>query len=87
MRRAALVGAALGAAVVLPAVFLALVLVGFEPVLPLLVPGALLVRPLGDALAQAPGVLGVGLVVVANAVVYGATAAAVTAAVRRARSG
>ena len=65
----------MGAAVPLPATILALLVPAAERTAPLLVPGALLLRPLSSAMAGWSGVVNMGLVCVANGLLYGAGAA------------
>lgn len=68
-------GLLLGAAVPLPATVLALLLPAAERIAPLLVPGAVLLRPLSSAMAGWSGGVNLLLVCVANGLVYGAGAA------------
>lgn len=72
-------GLLVGAAVPLPAAVLALSVPAAERLAPLLVPGALLLRPLSSAMAGWNGALNVLLVSVVNGVVFGAAAAALAA--------
>jgi hypothetical protein len=64
----------LGFVVTVPAVFLALLSPVGEAVLGILTPGSLLLKPLTNVMATWPGLLNVGLVAVANGLVYGLVA-------------
>ena len=80
------VGFVLGLVVTVPAIFFALLSPVGEAVLGILTPGSLLLRPIADAMASRPGLLNVALVAVANGLLYGLAAAAlssVVSAVRR----
>ena len=74
-RRWFLAGLLVGAAVPLPATVLALLLPAAERVAPLLVPGAVLLRPLSSAMAGWSGVVNLLLTCCVNGLLYGAAAA------------
>lgn len=77
-RRAFLIGFVIGLAVTVPAIFLALVTPVGEALLPLLTPGSLLLRPFADVMATWPGIVNVALVAIANGLIYGLIALAIT---------
>ena len=70
-------GFVVGAVITLPAVFLALLSPVGEALLRILIPGSLLLLPIGDAMASWPGLLNVGLIAIANGLVYGLAAVAI----------
>ena len=76
-RRSASWGFLVGFLVTVPAALLALVSATGEALKPYLVPGAWLLQPLTDAMADWPGLLTILLTAVANGLVYGAVAATV----------
>jgi hypothetical protein len=76
LSRAFWVGFVLGLVVTVPAVFFALLSPVGEALLPVLTPGSLLLRPMAEVMATWPGLLNVGLVAVANGLVYGSVAVA-----------
>ena len=76
-RRFASWGFLVGFLVTVPAVVLALVSATGEALKPYLVPGAWLLRPLTDAMADWPGLITILLAAVVNGLVYGAVAATV----------
>lgn len=72
--RAFAVGFVVGLVVTVPAILFALLSPVGEALLPLLTPGSLLLRPIAEAMADWPGLLNVGLVSVANGLIYGLVA-------------
>jgi hypothetical protein len=87
LRRPFLLGFVLGFLVLVPAAVLGLLFVAFERVQPWLTPGALLLRPLSDAMAGWPGAVNLLLGSVANGLVLGLVAAGLVAAWRASGSG
>jgi hypothetical protein len=75
----------IGFVVTIPAVFLALLSPVGEALLPILTPGSLLFRPIADVMATWPGLLNVGLVAIANGLIYGSVAVAIVGVVANAR--
>jgi len=84
-RRAFALGFLLGAAVTVPAVFVALLVPVGEWVLPFVTPGAVLLRPFTGVLATWPGAVNLLLAAVANGLVVGAVAACVAVVLDRRR--
>jgi hypothetical protein len=74
-----------GCLVTVPTVFLALMSNVSERLLPVLVPGSVLLRPLSSTMAEWPGLVNVGLTVLVNGVVFGLAGTAVAAVVALAR--
>lgn len=75
-RRAFVVGLIVGLVVTVPAVFLALLSPVGEALLPILTPGSLLLRPIADVMASWPGLVNIGLVALADGLIYGLVAVA-----------
>ena len=82
-RRAFLLGFALGALIVVPGVFVALLVPAAESVWPYLTPGAVLLRPLSDDMSAWPGAVNTLLLAVVNGFVVGAVAAGIVRVLRR----
>ena len=80
LRRPALIGFGIGFAAAFVVTLLALALPLFETLEPVLVPGALLLAPLADAMAGWNGLLNMVLAGAANGVVYAAAVVVVAAA-------
>ena len=74
-RRPVAAGFALGVALVIPALLVALLVPGGDTLLPFLVPGAALLRPLTSVMAAWPGALNLLLAAVLNGMVFGVLAA------------
>jgi hypothetical protein len=72
LRRAAVIGFIVGCLITLPALIFALLAPVGETLLPVLVPGSLLLRPLAAAMAAWPGAVNVVLTAVINGLVYAA---------------
>lgn len=72
--RLALMGFVAGAAITLPAVFLALLTPTGETLKPFLIPGALVLAPLSGSMAEWHGAVNLALTAAANGVVYAAAA-------------
>jgi len=70
LRRAALIGLVVGLVLPLPALVFALVSPIGETLLPVLVPGSILLRPLASAMASWPGALNVLLTSVVNGLLF-----------------
>ena len=85
-RRPALLGFGVGFLMALVATMLALMFNLFERLLDILVPGALLLGPLRDAMADWNGLLNMVLVGLVNGMVYAAAFVLVAAVVAGARS-
>jgi hypothetical protein len=77
--RAFVWGFVIGAVVLVLAAFISLLFDVPEWLQDLLTPGALLLSPLADAMADWPGLVNVGLAAVANGAIYGVIAVAVAA--------
>ena len=84
-RRPFVLGFVVGAAVTLPAVLVALVVPAGERLLPFLVPGAAVVRPLSSLMAAWPGAVNLLLAAVANGLLIGAAAACLAHLLARVR--
>jgi hypothetical protein len=80
--RTFLLGLVLGALLVVPGVFVALLVPAAERVWPYLTPGAVLLRPLAGSMATWSGALNLLLLAVVNGLVIGALAAAVALVLR-----
>ena len=78
-------GFIVGLIALIPVVLLALVSNLGETLLPILAPGSLVLRLFGEATAEWPGWLSIGLAALANGVIYGAVAAAIAAVVNATR--
>ena len=85
MRKLFILAFAVGFLITLPVTFLALLLPTFEPIAPVLTPGAALLRPLSSAMAQWPGGINILLASVANGLVYAVAVSAFVVLARRAR--
>ena len=72
VRRAAVIGFIVGSVVTLPVLVLALLAPVGETLLPVLLPGSLLLGPLADSMASWPGAVNVVLTAVVNGLVYAA---------------
>jgi hypothetical protein len=72
LRRAAVIGFIVGCLITLPALIFALLAPVGETLLPVLVPGSLLLRPLTVAMAAWPGAVNVVLTAVTNGLLYAA---------------
>ncbi len=85
LRRAAVIGFAVGVVVTLPAVFLALLVPFGEQLLPVLVPGSMLLQPLAPAMSTWPGAVNVLLTAVINGLVYAIVFAGISFLISRRR--
>jgi len=81
-RRPFVVGFVIGFLVTVPAIMLALAFPVWETLLPFAVPGGLLLRIWGSAMADWPGLVNVLLACLANGLVYGMVAQAGAAVLR-----
>ena len=79
-RRPFLAGFVVGVALVVPAVLVALLVPGGDTVLPFLVPGAALLRPLSPVMATWPGAVNLLLAAVVNGLIFGALVVALARA-------
>jgi len=70
LRRAAVIGLIVGLVIPLPALFFALVSPFGETLLPVLVPGSVLLRPLASAMASWPGAVNVLLTSAVNGLLF-----------------
>ena len=86
LRRPALTGFALGFVMAFVATVLALLLPLFETLHPWLVPGAALLSPISDRMADWNGLLNMSLGGIANGSVYAAVVVVVTLAVNAVRT-
>ena len=71
LRRPALIGLVVGFVIPLPALFFALVSPIGETLLPVLVPGSMLLRPLSSAMSSWPAAVNVLLTSVLNGLLFG----------------
>jgi hypothetical protein len=86
MRRPIMVGFIVGFVIAIPATFLALLFTWAERLLPVVVPGRFLVRPLSRYAEHWNGAVNMGLVSIANGLSYAVIAAAIAGVVLVARS-
>jgi hypothetical protein len=86
-RRPFVVGFVIGFLVTVPAIMLALAFTLWETLLPFVVPGSLLLRIWGSAMADWPGLVNVLLACLANGLVYGLVGLAAAAVLRGRRRG
>lgn len=87
LRRPALIGFVVGFVMAFVATVLALLLPLFETLHPVLVPGALLLTPLSDAMADWNGLLNMVLAGIANGAVYAVVVVGVRIALTAVRRG
>jgi Flp pilus assembly protein TadB len=78
LKRAAVIGFIVGFLITLPVLVLALLTPVGETLLPILVLGSLLLRPLTDAMASWPGAVNVLLTAIVNGLVYAVVLAAIS---------
>ncbi len=84
-RRPIVIGFLVGFGIAIPATFLALLFNWAEPLLPIVVPGQFLVRPLSGYMEHWHGAVNMGLVSLSNGLIYGLIAGAIAKLIRVAR--